>query len=268
MTFSRDNKAISSPRAGADVFGEATSHRETSSPATEAANTPRHAQRTYSNFGLWVPPLILVAVAIIGLLIKTTDFARTEIQVSIWLSQHQLPGISHLALAIAIGFSSVVATGIAILTAIGIGIIHTIRRALNFLWLTVVSWGGAALIKPIVSRPRPQADLLHDPISPKTGVLSYPSGHTAFATAIFLAIVFTLVSRTHRKLGLILAAIGIVIVAASRVYVGAHFMTDVAAGATSAAASCWFAVTLLARRLRPHTEHNRALPASNLDNQA
>ncbi|MDO5729187.1 MAG: phosphatase PAP2 family protein [Actinomycetaceae bacterium] len=267
MTFSRNNKANSSQRDASNDLGGPLPLQETSALGTEVTPVIEPGSRARAISGLWIPPLILIAVALIGLLVKNMDFARTEIHVSIWLSQHQLPGISHLAFAIAVVFSSTVATVIAVVTAIGIGVIYTIRRALSFLWLTVISWGGAAVIKPIVLRPRPQADLLYDPISPKTGVLSYPSGHTAFATALFLAIVFTLVSRKHRKLGLALAGVGILLVAASRVYVGAHFMTDVAAGATSAAASCWFALTLLTRRLRPHTERHRALPASNLDNQ-
>lgn len=222
---------------------------------------PRHSEHlptTYARPGLWVPILIVLAVGIAGLLIKSTNFALTEINVSIWLTEHQIPAISVIAGAIATIFSSIVATIIAALTTVIIGVINTIRRAGHFLWMVFISWGGSALLKPIVQRPRPDADLLHDPVSPQTGVLSYPSGHTAFATALFLAIALTLISREHRRIAIILAVIGILIVAASRVYVGAHFMTDVTAGATASAASCWFGATVWSNYIRPHVERRRA----------
>ncbi|MDO5720601.1 MAG: phosphatase PAP2 family protein [Actinomycetaceae bacterium] len=222
---------------------------------------PRHSERqrsTHAGPGLWMPIIIVICVGVAGLLIKSTNFARTEINISIWLTQHQLPAVSAVAGAIATAFSSVVATIIAAITTVIIGIVNTIRRASHFLWVVFVSWGGTAILKPIVQRPRPNAELLHDPVSPQTGVLSYPSGHTAFATALFLAIALTLISHKHRRLALLLASIGIVVVAASRVYVGAHFMTDVTAGATASAASCWFATTVWTNYIRPHIEHQRA----------
>lgn len=233
--------------------------------AGQHAIAPRHrAPQPTVGYGpgLWVPIIILIGVGVAGLLIKSTNFARTEINISIWLTEHQLPAISAIAAAIATIFSSVVASIIAAITTVLIGVINTIRRAGHFLWMVFVSWGGAAVLKPIVQRPRPDADLLHDPVSPQTGVLSYPSGHTAFATALFLAIALTLISREHRRIAIILAAIGILIVAASRVYVGAHFMTDVTAGATASAASCWFGATVWANHIRPHVERRRAQTAS------
>ncbi|HEX2415760.1 MAG TPA: VTT domain-containing protein [Thermoleophilaceae bacterium] len=97
----------------------------------------------------------------------------------------------------------------------------------------VVLVGGLALIyvavhvtKGAVDRPRPADPLV------KTALASFPSGHAAYATAwIAVALVFT------RRLGLVTNAavlLGTVAIAAvvglSRIYLRAHYWSDVAAG--------------------------------------
>jgi membrane protein DedA with SNARE-associated domain/membrane-associated phospholipid phosphatase len=104
------------------------------------------------------------------------------------------------------------------------------------------------LAKPLVHRPRPPAaDLIGHASGP-----SYPSGHAtqAIATWGMLAIV-ALAGRSRSpraRVGLLTAAAAVVLlVGASRIYVGAHWLTDVLAGYALGAA--WLAL-LLALRLR------------------
>lgn len=94
------------------------------------------------------------------------------------------------------------------------------------------SLGGASLlsnslIKPLVGRSRPPADLLHPhrqlPRMPWTS--SFPSGHSASAAAFAVGAALER-PRTAIVLGPLAAA-----VAYSRVYVGVHYRTDVVAGA-------------------------------------
>lgn len=121
-----------------------------------------------------------------------------------------------------------------------------IRRTiawLRFVVITLFGWLGAAIVKPMVDRPRPDATLLMDPIHPQTNMMSFPSGHTAFSVGLFSAIVLVLVSHHNRKIGFVIAAVGVVIVGFARVYAGAHFPTDVLAGAIAGAAGVWFAAT-------------------------
>ncbi len=82
------------------------------------------------------------------------------------------------------------------------------------------------LLKDLFDRARPPvADPALDPIGVLPASSSFPSGHaaTAFAAAVAVALVYP---RLGRPL-LVLAAV----VAISRVYLGVHYVLDVAAGA-------------------------------------
>ncbi len=82
----------------------------------------------------------------------------------------------------------------------------------------------------VISRQRPAVPRLEDLIAAD----SYPSGHTAASMALYgslCVIVWSLTgSRAWRALFLLLAIVGPLIVATSRVYRGMHNVTDVICG--------------------------------------
>ena len=106
------------------------------------------------------------------------------------------------------------------------------RRVSAILFAGSVLGGFAlnSLLKWSFGRPRP--DLWTPLVTERT--FSFPSGHAAMATVFFggfAAVVFHLTRRRGIRLGFFFGAgVFIAAIAASRVYLGAHWITDVAAG--------------------------------------
>ncbi|MET9394880.1 phosphatase PAP2 family protein [Streptomyces sp. NPDC006624] len=95
--------------------------------------------------------------------------------------------------------------------------------------------------KRLADRPRPPKEWFpHDEVDDRPDSSSFPSGHTAAAVAFTAAVV-----PTWQTAG-IACAVPAAMVAVERVQSGAHYPSDVAAGAAIGLASAW-----LTRRL-PH----------------
>jgi undecaprenyl-diphosphatase len=87
------------------------------------------------------------------------------------------------------------------------------------------------IIKIIVSRQRPPADLVHI-LNPTTG-FSYPSGHAVFFTWMSFMIAVSIAPKIRpafRPILWILAAIVIVLTCIARVWAGEHWPSDVLGG--------------------------------------
>src|SRR5207249_10721193 len=115
--------------------------------------------------------------------------------------------------------------------SIAVVLLRRWNRPADDMALVVIAAGSAALpwlVKLIVARPRPSLEQLQHLSS-----LSFPSEHTTQAAAIYLTIAIVLskeLGRGLRELVIGLAVVIAVVVAWSRVYLGVHYPTDVAAG--------------------------------------
>jgi undecaprenyl-diphosphatase len=116
-----------------------------------------------------------------------------------------------------------------------------------FLFLTLVGMGGVLnlLLKFFIHRPRPNLmPLVHETS------YSFPSGHSMnsfifYATLAYLFYHFTKKKRLSIVLA-IFAAILILLIGLSRIYLGAHYPSDVLAGYVAGA--FWFATIILLER--------------------
>jgi membrane protein DedA with SNARE-associated domain/membrane-associated phospholipid phosphatase len=117
----------------------------------------------------------------------------------------------------------------------------------------VLTWAAVHVAKAAVDRPRPPASLV------ETAGQSYPSAHAAYAVAwIAIAVVLSrTVPGLARTTGLVIAAGALaVVIAATRVYLRAHYLSDVVGGAGLAAAI--FALCGMGGLFVAHLRHNGA----------
>lgn len=106
---------------------------------------------------------------------------------------------------------------------------HRRRSALYLVTCVAGAYALSTIGKLAVARARP---VLPDPISHARGP-SFPSGHATGSAAFYLALAVLLLSlapRLHRSFLALLVVVVPVVVAVTRVLLGVHYPTDVAAG--------------------------------------
>ncbi|WP_345066588.1 phosphatase PAP2 family protein [Leifsonia kafniensis] len=196
--------------------------------------------------------LALCAVIAFGLLVaRTPSWSTSELGIDQWLSLQHTPFLDGVTLTIAWLFDPAMAVVITVVTAVLIGIVtRNPARVLTFLGMIAVAWGGSEVLKWIVQRPRPDASLLAHPLLTEHS-FSYPSGHTCFVAALGLALIFLARDHPWRPLVITVAALATVLVAASRVSLGVHYPTDVAASLVYAVAASALALVVCLQYLLP-----------------
>jgi undecaprenyl-diphosphatase len=123
-------------------------------------------------------------------------------------------------------------------------LILMIRRrpliAMAFGSLVSVGWLSSELGKLAILRLRPPAGATQALIA-EVGKDSFPSGHTAFATALAWGAILVLAqTRRHRMITAIAGAAFVAVVGYSRLYLGVHYPTDVLGAVTISTAAVVF----------------------------
>ncbi len=124
--------------------------------------------------------------------------------------------------------STLVVTAIFI-TVEAILLLTRYRRAALFLAVAIL---GSVLLnaslKLIFERPRPQLDWAQTPTD-----YSFPSGHTMNSVVFYVALALIVWSIAGRRAGIVAVCVAVVLavlIGVSRIYLGAHYFSDVAAG--------------------------------------
>ena len=223
----------------------------------------RHAQNIYATVGIFLLSGALIAAAgtwafaeLAGHVTSGSTQAFDD-AVLTWLGQHRTKPLDAFMLDItSLGTSSVVAMVVGV--------------AALFLWLNkhkhsailllVSTFGGVLLnnlLKLGFSRPRP--DII--PWATTATFYSFPSGHAMSATVVYATVAYLAgrLQRTHiaRLAVTVVAILVIAIICLSRLYLGVHYPSDVAAGVIIGVAWAGFcmatleAIQLYARRNAP-----------------
>jgi membrane-associated phospholipid phosphatase len=163
-------------------------------------------------------------------------------------SEH--PGLLEFARAVTKSGGVPVMTGLAIVGALLLWMWGHTRLAVC--WVLAAALGGAVNFgsKEVFQRARPGADLRDDAVTERNA--SYPSGHTMGSTIGYGMLAFVaaiLLRRKAAKIALIAASVVLVAaIAWSRVYLRAHWLTDVVGGFSIGI--CWLMLSIALYRRR------------------
>jgi len=168
----------------------------------------------------------------------------TDARFSNWLHAHGNPWLTAVMLVITDLHSTIGITVMSLLVAIYLWRRGLRSRVLSFV---VTVYGGMLLnfwLKGIFQRARPHFD---DPLIVLTSY-SFPSGHTMAATVFYGVLSAMIISQVRdwrwRTLTILAAALMIMLVGFSRIYLGVHYLSDVLGAIFEGAA--WLALCLTA----------------------
>lgn len=130
-------------------------------------------------------------------------------------------------------FGTVPVSIIMVITTVFLFFICGCRRESYFIVLTLSSGIISSVLKSLFNRPRLAADLVR--VIENTHQQSFPSGHTLFYTVFFGLLIIIMIYKEniskYIRISIVLyAALMIFLVPQSRVYLGAHWFSDVLAG--------------------------------------
>lgn len=181
----------------------------------------------------WIalPLVFAVLVVVAGLTLRSVPaLTAADFAVDASLSHDHTPPLTVIALFVNVVFSP--AAGVMMIAAICLFLLLVRRSPLNAVATGLVatgSWVSSELFKLVVARHRPDATALFDPLTPEPGTDSFPSGHTALAAALVIALCLLARGTRWQWPILVLGAAVAVTVALSRIYLGVHYPTDVVA---------------------------------------
>lgn len=167
---------------------------------------------------------------------------QLDAAVSGWLGRHRTVALNEVMLVITHAHSMLALTTWTLVFAL---VLARLRERYWILTLFLAVGGGMALnwmLKVAYERARPVFD---EPLVMLESY-SFPSGHTAGATLFYGVLAAFLVSRYYdrsiRARVVAAAIVAVALVAFSRVYLGAHFLSDVVAAVGSSTA--WLVLCL------------------------
>ncbi len=178
--------------------------------------------------------LVFVIFLALATFVHFHPILPVDITITREFQENKSPWLENLMLAVSyLGYTAIVFVPLILLTALAFWLVRLRLEAILIVALSLVSSVLNVIIKIIVSRPRPTANLVD--IFSKAGGQSFPSGHV-MAYVAFFGLIFSLGIILFRRdrwwyyLLLIIPAFFVVMVGPSRIYLGDHWASDVLGG--------------------------------------
>jgi undecaprenyl-diphosphatase len=232
----------------------------------------KRAHNFYATFGIFV--IAGGALALAGTYVfaklagHVTSGATQEFDEAVlrWMARHHSPTLEPIMLEITLlGTGSVVLSMVAVSSLF----LWLTRHKYSAMLLLVATVGGILLnnlLKIGFGRPRPQVfDWGTQAVS-----LSFPSGHAMSSAVVYGAVAYLAARlqnrRWHRAVTMLAAALIIVLISISRLYLGVHYPSDVAAGVIIGLAWAGFcmatleAIQIYGKNRAPSVARNEAPP--------
>jgi undecaprenyl-diphosphatase len=235
-----------------------------------------HARSFYATVGIFLVAGAVLAVAgtlafaELGEWVHKGSTQAFDVAILRWLGAHHTPALTTMATEL-----TPLGTGIVVLTIVGVSTLflwHTEHRVSAQLLLTAVA-GGIILnnaLKLVFNRSRP--DVFEWLTTASSS--SFPSGHAMSATICYGTVAYLVARlqdrRWSRVLTLMGAALLILLVCLTRVYLGVHYPSDVIGGIVVGLAWAGFCMAtleaslVLARRRAPQdVAHEQPAPVES-----
>lgn len=183
-----------------------------------------------------------------------------------WFNAHATPVVTDIAIGLTfLGTATFLGAA-----SCAIGAVYLAERKWYRLVTLALTVGGGALlnsgVKHLFHRARP---VLEHPLVHLSSY-SFPSGHTAGATLFFGLMALFLMQDAQRwrwrVLPPIVACLLVLLVGTSRVYLGAHYLTDVLGAVALSMLWLAFTVTAVEVNRRYHATHNGVRPRAEISN--
>jgi membrane-associated phospholipid phosphatase len=192
-----------------------------------------------------------VGVSALGLFVHVFPVLDSDIAISQRI-QDLNPRVFEPFMASVSVFGAPSVAAVSILLSAATFFMLSYRREAGFMLFAFAGDGVNALVKIIVDRPRPSADMVT--VMSQLADRSFPSGHVVHYV-IFFGLLYVIISfrwalARWAKLLITFLFLGLIVgIAVSRVYLGVHWATDVLGGYMAGFAMLW---TILHFYFHPH----------------
>ncbi|MDA1348487.1 MAG: phosphatase PAP2 family protein [Chloroflexi bacterium] len=207
----------------------------------------------------------LVFLVAFGFMAATADEFPGEADVSDWVQSWRTSWLDTTMKGISAPGSTMVALPLSLAVLAGLFVYGRRIEAVVVLVATGSSTVMNSALKEIIARPRPTSDVVE--VLQEFDGFSFPSGHVTYYVVFLGTLVAVLTSpmaaTATRTLILVLAAMTLLAIGVSRIYLGAHYWADVVGGYALGAAVVAVSVVihrLVSVNLAQHETESATLP--------